>query len=170
MTTSREALAHVLSCFDAVYEVMGDAAPTFSNDAFVVRTFETARAVGAVALALREYLDLSTSSPMAILTDVLRDAVAGDDEGAMLLFCFAVVVGPRLLVSLRDVREEVSLDEGATAVTNLASEVLVAEILAVGEAARDEAPVDDGLWQERARGLNFALEAAGYAESMGVSH
>jgi hypothetical protein len=73
-------------------------------------------------------------------------------------------------VSLRDVREEVSLDEGATAVTNLASEVLVAEILAVGEAARDEAPVDDGLWQERARGLNFALEAAGYAESMGVSH
>jgi hypothetical protein len=170
VTTSREALAHVLSCLDAIYEAMGDAAPTLSNDAFVVRAFETARAVGEVALALREYLELSRSSPMDIVTDVLRDAVAGDEEGAMLLFCFAVVVGPRLLVSLRDAREEVSLDEGAMAVANLASEVLVAEILAVGEAAQDLAPVEDERWQERARGLTFRLEAAGYAESMGVSH
>jgi hypothetical protein len=149
---------------------MGDAAPTLSNDAFVVRTFETARAIGEVALALREYLDLSTLHQLAIVTDVLRDAVEGDDEGAMLLFCFAVVVGPRLLVSLRDVREEVTLDEGASAVANLASDVLVAEILAVGEVAREAAPVEDEHWQERARGLNLRLELAGYAESMGVSH
>lgn len=168
MPTTREALAHVLTCVDAIYQVMGEAAPTFTDDAYVVRTFETARSMGEVALALREYLDEPASAPMAEVVDVLRDAAAGDREGAMTLFCFAVVVGPRLLVSLRDVREEVALDEKALALTNLASAALVAEMLAVGEVARGDGSHEDDAWQERARSLNLALEGAGYAESLGT--
>ena len=167
--SARDALAHVLSCVEAIYEVMGEAAPTLTNDAFVVRTFESARAMGEVALALREFLDEEDSTPLAPVVDVLKHARGGDEEGAMLLYCFAAVVGPRLLVSLRDVRETLSLSEDEFALTNAASEALVAEILAVGEAARDDVPGEDEIWQERARGLNFALDAAGYAESLGVS-
>ncbi len=169
MVTSREALEHLLACVDAIYAVLGEAAPTFSNDAYVVRSFETARAMGEVALALREHLDATTTAPFDRVVDVLREAVDGDAEGAMALFCFAVVVGPRLLVSLRDVREEVALDETAQSLTAVASATLVAEILAVGEVARQGAPMEDEAWQERARGLNVTLEEAGYAESLGIS-
>jgi hypothetical protein len=168
VTTSREALTHLLSCVDAVYLVMGEAAPTLRNDAYVVQTFESARAMGEVAMALREYLEVTTTEPMANVVDVLRDAVAGDETGAMLLFCFVVVVGPRLLVSLRDAREEISLDEREVALTNAASEILVTEMLAVGEVARDVEPQEDERWQERARSLNLALDDAGYAESLGL--
>lgn len=166
---SREALAHLAACFDALYVVMGEAAPTLTNDAYVVRTFESARAMGEVALALREYLDAAEPEPLTSVNRVLEDARAGDGSGAMLLFCFSVVVGPRLLVSLRDVREELTLSEEERALTNQASGVLVAEILAVGEVAHDAAPEEDERWQERARALSVALEDAGYAESLGVS-
>jgi hypothetical protein len=54
-------------------------------------------------------------------------------------------------------------------VTNQASGVLVAEILAVGEVAQNAAPEEDERWQERARALSEALEDAGNAESLGVS-
>jgi hypothetical protein len=168
VTTSREALTHLLSCVDAIYLVMGEAAPTLRNDAYVVQTFESARAMGEVALALRDYVAVVTIEPMASVVDVLRDAVAGDENGAMLLFCFVVVVGPRLLVSLRDAREHLALDEAELALTNLASETVIAEMLAVGEAARDAEPEEDETWQERARALNYALEEAGFAESLGL--
>jgi hypothetical protein len=64
LVRSREALAHLAACFDTMYVVMGEAAPTLTNDAYVVRTFESARAMGEVALALREYLDAMEPEPL----------------------------------------------------------------------------------------------------------
>jgi len=165
---SREALAHLAACFDAIYRVLGEAAPTLTNDAYVVRTFESARAMGEVAVALRDFLEVEEDAPLSRVVRVLEDAVAGDATGAMVLFCFVVVVGPRLLVSLRDVREDVVLSEAELALTNLASGALVAEILAVGEVARDAEAEEDEAWQERARGLSLALDDAGYADNLGV--
>jgi hypothetical protein len=60
-----------------------------------------------------------------MLDEVLRRAVAGDDSGAMVLYAMAMVVGPRLLVSLLDARAALSPDPGLTALFNDASMVCV---------------------------------------------
>ena len=73
------------------------------------------------------------------------------------------------MVSLRDAREYVEFDEDALAVLREASAVLLAEILAVGEVAKSQGPIDDERWQQRARGLSQRLEEAGYADSFGFS-
>ena len=54
---------------------------------------------------------------------VLVDALANDLSGAMVLFCLTMVVAPRVLVSLRDAREQVALDNGALEVLNGASQI-----------------------------------------------
>jgi hypothetical protein len=169
VTSPREATEHLFSCFDAVYEVMGASAPTLTNDAYVVRTYETARAMGEVALRFREYLGEFDVEPLEIVREVLLEAVAGDVEGAMVLFCFTVVIGPRLLVSLRDAREQVALDDEALEVLNFASKRLIAEMFAVGEVAKSAEPVEDEAWQERARSLGQMLDQSGNADSLGIS-
>ena len=166
---ARNTMEHLFSCFDTMYQVMGEAAPTLTNDAYVVRTYETARAMGAVALAFREYLGDVPSETLIPLDDALRQALSDDDTGAMVLFALAVVVGPRVLVSLRDAREQIELDDAARALLNRASGVLVQEILAVGEVSKRQAPVEVPRWLESAQELSNRLDASGNAESFGIS-
>jgi hypothetical protein len=167
--TARDALARLFSCFDATYQVLGSSAPQLTNDAYVVRTYEAARAIGGVTLSLREVLGAVESQPVAALHDVLLESVAEDLTGALLLYCLAMVVGPRLLVSLRDAREFEEFPGDALEVVTRASGTLLAEILAVGEVAKRQGPIDDPHWQERARGLSEQLDQAGFADSFGVS-
>jgi hypothetical protein len=169
MTSPRDTMEHLFSCFDTAYLVLGESAPTLTNDAYVIRTYEMARALGEVALSFREYLDEVTSPALAPLEDVLRRAVASDDSGAMVLFAMATVVGPRILVSLRDARALGELDESALEVLDVASRVLVREIRAVGDVASRFSPVEDSTWQQCARSLTTTLDAAGNAESFGIS-
>lgn len=166
--SSRETMEYLLSCFDAMYQVLGASAPNLTNDAYVVRTYETGRAMGEVALSLREYLGEASVEPLAAVRDTLLEAVANDLSGAMVLYCVATVVGPRVLVSLRDARERVDLDDAAREVLGGASESLVREMLAVAHVA-DAGAIEDRHWQERARGLADGLEAQGYAESFGIT-
>ncbi|MGH3733170.1 MAG: hypothetical protein ACRDVC_07335 [Acidimicrobiales bacterium] len=166
---SRETLDHLFSCFDATYQVLGASAPDLTNDAYVVRAYEAGRALGEVALSLRELVGEVTGESLPALRDALLESVADDLTGAMLLYCLAIVVGPRLMVSLRDAREFGEFDGEALAVLNQASAVLLAEIMAVGEVAKRRGPIEDERWQERARGLAQRLDEAGYAESFGVS-
>jgi hypothetical protein len=63
----------------------------------------------------------------------------------------------------------VELDEGALVVLNLASKVLVEEILRVGDASKDQAPIEDSSWQAGAQELSRRLDASGNAESFGIS-
>ena len=169
MTSPRDTMEHLFSCFDTAYLVLGESAPTLTNDAYVIRTYEMARALGEVALSFREYLDEVTSPALAPLEDVLRRAVTSDDSGAMVLFAMATVVGPRILVSLRDARALGELDESALEVLDVASLVLVREIRAVGDVASRFSPVEDPTWQQGARSLTTTLDAAGNAESFGIS-
>jgi hypothetical protein len=162
-------MEHLFSCFDTMYRVLGAGAPDLSDDAYVVRTYETARAMGDVALAFREYLGEVDETMVSSMESVLVDALANDVTGAMVLFCFTMVVAPRVLVSLRDAREQVELDEAALEVVNLGSEVLIREMHAVGAVAKSEGASEDRHWQERARGLSETLETAGNAESFGLS-
>jgi hypothetical protein len=166
---SRATLEHLFSCFDTTYRVLGASAPNLTNDAYVVRTYEAARAMGDVALSLRTILVDVSSEPVEALHDVLMESVAQDLSGAMLLFCLAMVVGPRLMVSLRDAREFDEFDPDALSALNEASAVVLAEILAVGAVAKSQGTIEDERWQESARGLARHLDEAGYADSFGIS-
>jgi hypothetical protein len=167
--SSRETLEHLFSCFDTMYRVLGASAPNFTDDSYVVRTYESARALGEVALRFREYLGDVDVEPVPALQGVLMMAGGNDLTGAMSLYCLAMVAGPRVLVSLRDAREYVDLNEGELGVLNLASQVLLAQMHAVGEVAQRRGPIEDQDWQNRARELADGLDLSGNAESFGIS-
>ena len=166
---ARSTLEHFWSLFDTTYRVLGESAPRLTNDAYAVRTFEVARAMGDVALSLRESLGRVEATSPEALEAVLNESVAGDDSGALAMYCFSSVVGSRLLVSLRDARELSELSEEETALLSGASGAVLAEVVSVGEVARSQGPIEDDVWVERARSLNRRLEDAGYAESFGYS-
>ncbi|MHB8378560.1 MAG: hypothetical protein ACYDB2_01405 [Acidimicrobiales bacterium] len=166
---ARDSMVHLYSCFDAMYVACGEAAPTLTNDVYVIRAYEAGRAFGGVALSFRGYLDDVPSEIFGPLDEALRLARLNDDSGAMLLYALAMVVGPRVLVSLRDALDQVDFDDAALAVLAGASTVLVQEILKVGEVSKDQAPIDDSRWQADAQELVRRLDASGNAESFGVS-
>jgi hypothetical protein len=167
--SNREIAEHILACYDTIYIVLGESAPTFANDAYVVRAYEMARAYGALALELREHLEEPMVAPIPLLDEVLRRAAAGDASGAMVLYAMAMVVGPRLLISLLDARTALTNDPKLTALFNAASMVCVKEMRATGVVAKDQAPIDDLDWQSLARDLSVTLDSAGNAESLGLS-
>lgn len=167
--TNRDIAEHILACYDTIYIVLGESAPTLTNDAYVVRTYEMARAYGALTLELREHLGDPDVAPVPVLEGVLRRSVTGDPTGALVLYAMAMVVGPRLLVSLLDARSALSSDPRLTELFNGASMVCVKEIRATGEVAKDQAPIEDVEWQNLARELSATLDAAGNAESLAIS-
>ncbi len=169
MPSNLEIAEHLSSCYQAIYAVLGDAAPRLESDAFVVRAHEMSRAFGALALEMRGYLDDEAPGPMPVLEGILESSIALDPSGAMTMYAMAMLVGPRLLVSLLDARAVVANDGPLLALLNHGSEVCVSEIRRVGESARDQVPIDDEVWQAAARDLAATLEAAGKAESMGLS-
>jgi hypothetical protein len=166
---SRSTLEHFLSLFDTTYRVLGASAPRLTNDAYAVSTYDVARAMGEVALSLREVLGEVDGTSVPGLDSVLREAVAGDLSGALAMYCFSSLVGSRLLVSLRDAREFGDLSEDEFALLSEASGVVLAEMVGVGEIAIIQGPIEDEAWQERARDLSQRLDDAGFAESFGFS-
>lgn len=167
--TNREIGEHLLACYDTIYIVLGESAPALTNDAYVVRAYETARAYGGLALEMREHLGDPKVAPLPVLDDVLRRAVAGDASGALVLYAMAMVVGPRLLVTLLDARTALTNDSALTEMSNEASMVCVKEIRATGEVAKDQAPIEDTEWLSLARALSDSFDSAGNAESLGLS-
>ena len=169
MTSDREIAGHLLACYDTIYIVLGESAPSFTNDAYVIRTYEMGRAFGELALELRDYLDDPRPEPVPLVDAVLRRAVASDATGAMVLYAMAMVVGPRLLVSLLDARNALSHDVVLAELFSEASMTCVREIRATGEVAKGQAPIEDEEWQRGARELSESLDVAGNAESLGIS-
>ncbi|MHB1252057.1 MAG: hypothetical protein ACYC0I_08010 [Acidimicrobiales bacterium] len=167
--TRDEVLAHVLSCFDALYRVLGESAPRLTNDAYVVCTYEMSRSFGDVALELRSALEREGSDPLPIISAVLEHAVLADETGAMVLYAVAMVVGPRLLVTMVDARPSMEGDARSLALLDRAAEVCVAQMHRVGEVAKDQAPIEDPSWQAAARDLTTTLESSGKAESFGLT-
>lgn len=165
----RETLEHLFACFDTMYRVLGAGAPHFSDDAYVVRTYESARALGEVALSFRDCLGDVEPGSVPALADVFIAAGGDDPTGAMSLYCLAMVAGPRVLVSLRDAREYVQFSAAEMDVLNLASQVLLVQMHAVGEVAQRRGPIEDEEWQRRARELADRLDGTGNAESFGIS-
>jgi hypothetical protein len=160
-----EVLAHLASCFAAPYRVLGERAGSFDDDGAVVRAYEAARAFGELTLAARERLG-EAAEPLASVAAVLERAAAEDPSGRLALYCVAVVVGPRLLVSLRDARALVDAD--AHDLLDHASDLVVAEIVAIRDLAGSRPSDGDALSPRAARALGEALDAAGFTDSLGV--
>ncbi|MBW4077462.1 MAG: hypothetical protein HIU84_02915 [Acidobacteria bacterium] len=167
--TRDEVLGHVCSCFDALYEVLGSRAPRLTNDAYVVCAYEMGRSFGDVALGLRTLLERDVD-PLPVISAVLEHAVLADETGAMALYCVAMVVGPRLLVTMVDARVFLEDDAQALALLDRAGEVCVAQMHRVGAVARNQPPIEDPSWQAAARDLTTTLESSGNAESFGFAH
>ena len=169
MPTPREVLEHLFSCCDAIYLVLGEGAPLLSNETYVVRVHEMSRSFGAVALAMRAQLGETEVAPLPVIEGVLSHALASDETGAMVLYAMAMVVGPRLLVSLRDAREAFAGEGDVTALLEDAARVSVGEILAIGELVKGQSAIEDPAWQAAARTLIDIAESSGNADSFGLS-
>lgn len=163
---SEDIASHLQACCAAIYEVLGEAAPALTNDDFVVRAHELSRALGERALELRAHTG-DNVEPLVIIESVLREALASDETGAMVLFALVAVVGPRLLVSTRDARAALAEDGELCDVLDELANTLVKEIRRTAEVVR-EVPEGDQEWLEAARGLTIRLEASGNAESFGL--
>ena len=169
MLTSREVAEHVWSCYDALYRVMGERAGSLTCDAFVIRAYESARSFGALALEMRAYLGEGRPSPPPVLEAVLAHSVDHDPTGAMLLYATAMVVGPRLLVTLLDARAATEGDDDLRGLLDHGSRVTVAVIRSIGDTVQHRTAIDDPSWQACARDLTITLDEAGYAESLGIA-
>ena len=77
-----------------------------------------------------------------------------------------MVVGPRLLVTLRDYLQDES-DEDRRRILSHGSDLVVSEMWAVGRAVANEEPRDDPAWAHAARAIVETFDAAGMAESLG---
>lgn len=155
----------LLSVYDALYRGLGEAAPRALRDAFAVRLHEASRRFGALALALRGEGDNDADiDPLIYAT--LRNSMAEDESGALTLYAVAMVIGPRLLVMLRDALE-VEDDLARRATLSHGSDEVIAEIQAVGATVVNEEPRDDPAWSGAARAIYDAFDAAGMSESLG---
>jgi len=165
VTQSDRVLAHLASCFVALYRVLGAAAGSFGDDAAVVRSYESARVFGELALSVRTRLG-EGAEPLEPLARVLESAVRDDPTGWLSLTCLAVVAGPRLLVSLRDARDAV--EAGDRGFIDHASDLVVSEIVAIRVLAAAREDLGAGPGPREVHAFNVALDDAGYAESFGV--
>jgi hypothetical protein len=154
---------HLAELYDALYSSLGEGAPRASNDAFVVRLHEASRTFGTLALEVRDGDDVT---PDALVSALMGNSLAEDPTGALTLYALAMVIGPRLLVTLRDYLE-VETDEARREVLSHGSDLVVREIGAVAATVAAFEPLDDPAWAHAARALVEVLDGAGMAESFG---
>ena len=165
MTQDVDVVAHLGDCFDATYRGLGELAPLMSNDAFVVVTHEMSRSFGEVALSMREYSN-QPLVPLPVISALLARSNTLDPSGTLTLYAVAVVLGPRLLVSLRDALEIVS-EPRAREIFDEGQLVTVRQVRRVGELVA-EPGIDETSWLAGVRELGDMVEFGQNAESFGL--
>ena len=165
MTQDVDVVAHLGDCFDATYRGLGELAPLMSNDAFVVVTHEMSRSFGEVALSMREYMNRPLV-PLPVISALLARSNTLDPSGTLTLYAVAMVIGPRLLVSLRDALEIVS-EPRAREIFDEGQLVTVRQVRRVGELVA-EPGIDETSWLAGVRELGDMVEFGQNAESFGL--
>lgn len=156
----------LLGVLDGLYRGLGEAAPRAGEDAAVVALYEAARTVGEAALAWRERLGGEPAAPLAAIVEAFAAAAGLDPSGRLSLAVATSLVGPRVLVSLRDAREEPGgepLDEGGRAASAAASDAVVAAIWRCARAAEGLEAGEEGA--DGFAALARRLDDDGYGES-----
>ncbi len=160
--------SHLASLVDAIYRGLGRHCAAVLDDAYLVRLYEMARAFGDLSIAWREALAHPSGEPFGPLARVLDRAFAEDESGALALYAMAAIVGPRLLVSLRDARGVAHDDPATVALLDETAQVTVRQLRELSSLpTHDEG--DDPQWRSRARALVDELDAGGWSDSFGVS-
>jgi len=149
---------HLCDLYDALYQGLGVAAPTFTTDALVIRAHELARLFGEQALALRGE---RPGTPNAPVLGMLDHAAAYDDSGALALFAVTMLLSPRLLIWLRDL-DEVAPDPVIAAGQHL----LVTSMNETGRVLARLAPVMDDI-EGVVQSYLVELDAQGWGEHLG---
>jgi hypothetical protein len=178
---------HLAAIYDALYSSLGEGAPRATSDAVVVRLHEASRAFGELALELRDGGVLLESQgsgdvvphevvphdvvphdvvPDDVVAPLITRSLVEDPTGALALYALSMLLGPRLLVSLRDYLAEED-DEWRRTVMQHGSDLVVREIRAAGLALEGEPSPEGPAWSLAARGLADILDEAGMAESLG---
>ncbi|HUX05361.1 MAG TPA: hypothetical protein VMV53_10720 [Acidimicrobiales bacterium] len=165
MSGRYDALAHVFACCDAIYRTLGEGAPRVTTDAYVVRLHEMSRRFGAIALELRGHLEGEAPAPLAVIERVLAQALEADPSGALALYGAAMVVSPRLLVTVRDARAVDPDDQGFQALLDEVASTTVAEIHLMASLNGSFEAGEDPRWRAAARALVDLADASGNAES-----
>ena len=153
---------HLASIYDSFYRALGEGAPRASTDAYVVRLHEASRTFGELALELRD----DDVSPEPLVAALIERSLREDETGALTLYAVATLLGPRLLVTLRDYLE-VERDEARRALMAHGSDAVVAEIWAASRVLGAVPGPDDPAWARAARDISDVLDQAGMAESLG---
>ena len=154
---------HLAPIYEALYSSLGRVAPQASWDAAVVRLHEASRAFGELSLEIRDGGDVDANS---LVTGLLTDSLSQDQTGALTLYALAMVVGPRLLVTLRDYLQ-VETHEDRRPVLVHGSDIVVLEIRRVGAMMGHRESPDDPQWTSAARAMAQRLDGIGWAESLG---
>ena len=172
-----EAVAgHLETVLRSIYQSLGATAPALSDDAIVVAVFEMARVFGTCAQRFGELRahrnDVDPGQPTLI--DAVNEVVVGslqrDPTGALTLYAVCSVLGPRLLISLRDASVAAS-GPGDVALRHIVHEVaavVVTQIQRGGELARGRTSFEDPQALQSARELDEMLNRAHFAESFGL--
>ena len=151
-----DARRHVASCVEAIYRSLGESAPTFTHDAYVVCLHEASRTFGALAHELRE----SPVEPHRVITEIFARA-SDEPSGALSLYALSMVVGPRLLVTLADLA-----DPAFSAVADATRH----QLLACARLTSHPESIDEPGFAEAARALVVLAESTGNGDSFPLSH
>ena len=165
MSARSASLSHVFSCTDALYASLGRGAPAVQVDAYVVRLHEMSRRYGALALELRAQLAGEAPAPLAIIDQLMTRAFEADATGAMALYAVSMVVGPRLLVTVRDARALDPHDQEFQGLLDRVAATTVAEIHLIAGLKGPPEVVEDPRWHAGARALVDLADSSGNAES-----
>ena len=172
-----EAVAvHFESLTTSLYATLGALAPTLDDDAMVVSLFEMARNFGELAHGFGELCahrnTVVPAAPYGVepIEQVLTRSATLDSSGALTVYALCSLLGPRLLISLRD-GAALANGPGDLALHHrirASATQVVAQIHAVGELARGRESFDEVAALRHARELDEILIDAGFAESFGV--
>ncbi len=154
---------HLAAIYDAFYQALGEGAPRATNDAAVVRLHEASRVFGALALELRDDAD---AAPEPLVAALIDRSLVEDATGSLTLYVVAMVLGPRLLVSLRDYLVDEKVEARRTLMEH-GSDLVVAQIWDAGRVLAVAALPEEPGWSRGARDIAEALDRAGLAESLG---
>ena len=167
-------LAH---CCDAIYAALAVNAAKLDDDRCVIAAHELARVMGQHREQFDDLVrpnsqrDMSTSPRVGdTISRAFGDAANQDHSGLLTAYVVTMLVGPKFLITLRDVVEiSVGSSNGPLRQrAQLTASVLLGHMHAFGEAARHLAGLDEDEFRQLSSKLDNLFSQAGYAESFGI--
>lgn len=151
---------HLLCLYRAIYAGLGMNAPSFTNDALVVRAHELSRGFGERALALRSGQAEGAADPA--VASMIGHAALEDPSGALALFVVTMLLSPRLLIWLHDLAVLDDDDE-----VRAGQAFLVSSMNETGAVLATQPPLEGASLEGVVQSYLELLEGLGWSEHLG---